>query len=123
MSEGTTRTPNGVSGEIHVQTGVDLKTNYEFAVVELNMQELAQSKDGANGANNSASGAAAKGGSDIAMVIGAEAKTAFINPRLDAINLGYEDPEKVDKSKFDSHDSREDEVEDNTKNADDNIRN
>ena len=118
MSEGTTRTPNGVSGEMNVQNGVDLKTNYEFAVLELNMQDLVQAKDGANGANNAASGAAAKGGSDIAMIIGAEAKTPFINPGLDAINLVYDDPEKVDKSKFD------DSVrEDNTKSADDNIRN
>ena len=118
MSEGTTRTPNGVSGEMNVQNGVDLKTNYEFAVLELNMKDLVQAKDGANGANNAASGAAAKGGSDIAMIIGAEAKTPFINPGMDAINLVYDDPKKVDRTKFDDS-VKEDDV----KSADDNIRN
>ena len=75
------------------------------------------SKDGVNG-STSASGAAAKGGSDIAMIIGAEAKTPFINPGLDAINLVYDDPAKVDKSKFDDSVKEED-----TKSTDDNIRN
>lgn len=123
MSEGTTRTPNGVSGETNVQTGADFRTEYELGTVEFNMGDLVQAKEGTTGSNNAASGAAAKGGSDIVMVIGAEAKTPFINPGLDAINLGYDDPKNVDKSKFDSHGAREDEDKDNTRNADDNIRN
>lgn len=118
MSEGTTRTPNGVSGEMNVQNGVDLKTNFQFAGLELSMKQLVQGKDGVNGANNPASGAAVIGGSDIAMVIGAEVKTPFINPGMDAINLVYDDPKNVDRSKFD------DSVrEDDTKSADENIRN
>ena len=52
------------------------------------------------------------------MVIGAEVKTPFINPGMDAINLVYDDPKNVDRSKFD------DSVrEDDTKSADENIRN
>ena len=118
MSEGTTRTPNGVSGEMNVQNGVEEKTNFEMAVLELDMQDLVQAKDGANGANNAASGAAAKGGSDIAMIIGVETKTPLINPGLDPIKVVYDDPEKVDKSKFDDSNR-----EDDTKSAEDNIRN
>lgn len=117
MSEGTTRTPNGVSGEMKVQGKDDVRCDYTFATIEFNMENII-SKDGVNG-STSASGAAAKGGSDIAMVIGAEAKTPFINPGMDAINLVYDDPEKVDKSKFDDS-VREEE---DTKSADDNIRN
>ena len=105
MSEGTTRTPNGVSGEMKVQDNADVRCDYTFATVEFNMENII-SKD-------------AKGGSDIAMVIGAEAKTPFINPGMDAINLVYDDPEKVDKSKFDDSVKEEED----TKSADDNIRN
>ena len=97
MSEGTTRTPNGVSGEMKVQDNADVRCDYTFATVEFNMENII-SKDGVNG-STSASGAAAKGGSDIAMVIGAEAK--------------------VDKSKFDDSVKEEED----TKSADDNIRN
>ena len=114
MSEGATKTPTGVSGEMKVERVNDPKTGFVVGGIEYGL-EVERDMNNPNSAANPTDGAAAKGGDDLKIVVGQEVKYAYKQAQLDLANI------KI-AAKDGKNPNREDRAEEEEKTTDETTR-
>ena len=111
MSEGTAKTPTGVSREMKVERVNDAKTGFVVGGIEYGL-EVERDMNNPNSTSGTADGAAAKGGDDLKIMVGQEVKYAYRQAQLDMANVKIaakdgKNPNKEDRAEEEEKTSEE----------------
>lgn len=114
MSEGTAKTPTGVSGEMKVERVNDAKTGFVVGGIEYGL-EVERDMNNPSSTASATDGAAAKGGDDLKIMVGQEVKYAYRQAQLDMANVKIAAKDGKNPNKEDRAEEEEKTTEDTTR--------